>query len=78
MNNPYPPLKQLIADLVKRTPPPIEFDMPEAYRSNRCAHRGENELMIHLLNNPTPLLPWRIANREKHDADMTTFCHSVR
>jgi hypothetical protein len=72
MNNPYPPLKRLIADLVKRTPPPIEFEMPEAIEVN-AAHRGANELMIHLLNNPTPLLPWRIANREKHDAEMTTF-----
>ena len=46
--------------------------MPEAIEVT-AAQRGANELMIHLLNNPTPLLPWRIANREKHDADMTTF-----
>ena len=72
MNNPYPPLKQLIANLVKRTPPPIEFEMPEAIEVT-AAHRSANELMIHLLNNPTPLLPWRIANREKHDEEMTTF-----
>ena len=72
MNNPYPPLKRLIIDLVKRTPPPIEFEMPEAIEVT-AAHRGANELMIHLLNNPTPLLPWRITNREKHDAEMTTF-----
>ena len=72
MNNPYPPLKLLITDLVKRTPSPIEFEMPEAIEVT-AAHRGTNELMIHLLNNPTPLLPWRIANREKHDAEMTTF-----
>ena len=72
MNNPYPPLKRLITDLVKRTPPPIEFEMPEAIEAT-AAHRGTNELMIHLLNNPTPLLPWRIADREKHDAEMTTF-----
>ena len=72
MNNPYPPLKRLIADLVKRTPPPIEFEMPEAIEVT-AAHRGANELMIHLLNNPIPLLPWRITNREKHDAEMTTF-----
>ncbi len=72
MNNPYPPLKQLIANLVKRTPPPIEFEMPEAIEVT-AAHRSVNELMIHLLNNPTPLLPWRIADREKHDEEMTTF-----
>jgi hypothetical protein len=72
MNNPYPPLKRLIADLVKRTLPPIEFEMPEAIEVT-AAHRGANEVMIHLLNNPTPLLPWRIANREKHDEEMTTF-----
>ena len=72
MNNPYPPLKRLITDLVKRTPLPIEFEMPEAIEVT-AAHRGANELMIHLLNNPIPLLPWRIANREKHDAEMTTF-----
>lgn len=72
MNNPYPPLKQLIANLVQRTTPPIQFEMPEAIEVT-AAHRGANELMIHLLNNPTPLLPWRIANREKHDAEMTTF-----
>ena len=34
--------------------------------------------MIHLLNNPIPLLPWRIANREKHDAEMTTFFGTPR
>ena len=72
MNNPYPPLKRLIADLVKRTLPPIEFEMPEAIEVT-AAHRGANEVMIHLLNNPTPLLPWRIANCEKHDEEMTTF-----
>ena len=72
MNNPYPPLKRLIVDLAKRTPPPIEFEMPEAIEVT-AAHRGANELMIHLLNNPIPLLPWRITNREKHDAEMTTF-----
>ena len=72
MNNPYPPLKRLVANLVKRRPPPIEFEMPEAIEVT-AAHRGANEVMIHLLNNPTPLLPWRIANREKHDEEMTTF-----
>ena len=72
MNNPYPPLKQLIADLVKRTTPPIEFEMPEAIEMT-AAHRGADELMIHLLNNPTPLLPWCIANRKQNDEEMTTF-----
>lgn len=72
MNNPYPPLKRLIADLVRRTPPPIEFEMPEAIEIT-ASHRGANEVMIHLLNNPTPLLPWRIANRKQNDEETTTF-----
>ena len=32
--------------------------------------------MIHLINNPTPLLPWRINNREdaaRYREDITTF-----
>ena len=46
--------------------------MPEAIEMT-ASHRGANALMIHLLNNPTPLLPWRIANRKQNDEETTTF-----
>ena len=58
LNNPYPPLKRFIARLVQRTNPPLEIEAPEAIEVT-AAIRDSGELMIHLVNNPTPLLPWR-------------------
>ena len=58
LNNPYPPLKRFIARLVQRTNPPLVIEAPEAIEVT-AAIRDSGELMIHLLNNPTPLLPWR-------------------
>ena len=33
--------------------------------------------MIHFENNPTPLLPWRVENRDSYEQDITTF-HWIR
>lgn len=55
--NPYPPLRRFIARLVRLTPPPIEVDAPRAIEVT-AAMRPSGELMIHLLNNPTPQTPF--------------------
>ena len=68
MNNPYPPLKRFVDYLVKKMRSPIEIKAPEAIEVT-AAHRSSRELMIHLVNNPTPLLPWRTGDNQ----DMTTF-----
>ena len=72
MNNPYPPLKRFLAHLVKRKKPPLEIEAPEAIEVT-AAHRNCGELMLHLINNPTPLLPWRSADNPWVGQDMTTF-----
>ena len=72
MHNPYPPLKRFVARLVRTALPPIEFEAPEALQVT-AAYRSPDELMIHLVNNPTPLLPWRISNIDKYNKDMNTF-----
>ena len=75
MNNPYPPLKRFVANLVKRTKPPVEIEAPEAIEAT-AAIRPSGELMVHLVNNPTPLLPWRIrdhADAAEQREHMTSF-----
>ena len=72
MNNPYPPLKRFLAHLLRRTGPPVEIDAPEAIEAT-AARRPSGELMIHLVNNPTPLLPWRIGEDPRAGRDMTTY-----
>ena len=75
MNSPYPPLMRFVVGLVKQTPPPVEIEAPQTLEVT-MAHRPSGELMIHLINNPTPLIPWRIANDEDMDRlgpDMSAF-----
>ena len=75
MNNPYPPLKWFVANLVKRTKPPVEIEAPEAIEAT-AAIRPSGELMVHLVNNPTPLLPWEIrdhADAAEQREHMTSF-----
>ena len=72
MNNPYPPLKRFLAHLLRRTRPPIEVDAPEAIEAT-ASRRPSGELMVHLVNNPTPLLPWRIGEDSRAGRDMTTY-----
>ena len=57
VHNPYPPLKRFVANLVLRTRPPIEVEAPRAIEVS-AATRGPGELMVHLLNNPTPWVPF--------------------
>ena len=67
MSNPYPPLKRFVVSLVKRTQPPFEIEGPEALDVT-AAQRPSGEWMIHLINNPAPLIPWRLYSQE--DADL--------
>ncbi|MBM3801135.1 MAG: hypothetical protein FJW26_02360 [Acidimicrobiia bacterium] len=57
IHNPYPPLKRLVAQLVRRTKPPIEIEAPRAIEVT-AALRGPREMVIHLVNNPAPSLPF--------------------
>ena len=49
----------LLANLVGRTPSPIQVDAPQAIEVT-AAMRPSGELMIHLLNNPSPPYPPQI------------------
>jgi hypothetical protein len=49
-------LKRFVAHLVGRTQAPIEVDGPRVIEVT-AALRSPKELMIHLLNNPTPVVP---------------------
>ena len=63
MNNPYPPLKRFVSNLVRRTPPPIDIDAPQCIEAT-AVMRNPDQLMVHLLNNPTPMIPMDIVERE--------------
>jgi hypothetical protein len=56
MQNPYLPLQRFVSHLVGRTRAPVEVDAPEAIEAT-AARRGAGELMVHLLNDPTPIVP---------------------
>ena len=68
LQNPYPPLKRFVARLVRKTQPPIEVEAPQAIEVT-AARRAPNELMVHLLNNPTPMVPMEMT---EHDS-ITNF-----
>ena len=53
--NPYPPLKRWVADLVRRTVPPIEVEAPKAIEVTAVL-QGDGRLLVHLINNPTPFI----------------------
>ncbi len=72
MNSPYPPLRRFVARLVKGDDPPLAVEAPEAIEMT-AAFRPSGELMIHLLNNPVTLLPWRVADRDQYDDLQATF-----
>ena len=63
LNSPYPPLKRFVASLVNGTEPPLTVKAPEAIEMV-AARRGPGELVVHLLNNPTPVLPWDVATTD--------------
>src|SRR2546423_278808 len=54
---PCPPLKRFVSHLVSRTRPPIEVEAPKVIEVT-AALRNPRQLVIHLLNNPTPLIPF--------------------
>ena len=62
----------MISELVGRSPSPLVVEAPEQIEMT-AALRPSGELMIHLLNNPTPLLPWHVADRKKYSELHTTF-----
>ena len=61
--SPYPPLRRFVAGLVSETEPPLSITAPEALEMV-ATWRRPGELMVHLLNNPTPVLPWGVATTE--------------
>jgi hypothetical protein len=63
IHNPYPPLKRFIAHLVRRTKPPLDVEAPKAIEVT-AALRSSKELMVHLLNNPMPTLPFGTRNED--------------
>ncbi len=63
IHNPYPPLKRFIAHLVRRTKPPLDVEAPRAIEVT-AALRSSKELMVHLLNNPMPILPFGTRNED--------------
>ena len=63
LSSPYPPLKRFVASLVNGTEPPLTVTAPEAIEMV-VARRGSGEIMVHLLNNPTPVLPWDVATTD--------------
>ncbi len=62
MHNPFPLLQRFISRLVARTESPIEVTAPEAIEIT-AAMRGPKEVMVHLLNDPTPLVPMLMTER---------------
>ena len=72
MNSPYPPLRRLTAELVGHSQSPLVVEAPEQIEMT-AALRASGELMIHLVNNPTPLLPWQVKDRKKYDELHTTY-----
>ena len=73
MNSPYPQLRRFVAHLVGCTPAPIEVEAPEVIEMT-AAYRPSGELMIHLLNNPVGVVPWKIeGTREDYDETQGLF-----
>ncbi len=72
MNTPYPQLRRFINYLVGLTPSPIEVEAPECIEMT-AAYRDSGELMIHLLNNPVPVLPWHINDKKEYEEQQSTF-----
>ena len=72
MNSPYPPLRRLTAELVGRSQSPLAVEAPEQIEMTAALHPS-GELMIHLVNNPTPLLPWKVKDRNEYDELHTTY-----
>ena len=73
--NAYPGLKRFIANLVTNVPPPIDVTAPQAIEIT-AATVGDDLLMVHLLNHPTPMLPPAIFDEAEGPAassDVTTF-----
>ncbi len=56
VRNPYPVAQRFVANLVQRTPPPLRVQAPEAIEVT-ANHHSQKELVVHLLNNPTPIVP---------------------
>ncbi len=52
-HNPYPPLRRFVANLTRKTIPPLEVTAPKVIEMS-ASRQGPDCLTIHLLNNPTP------------------------
>ena len=81
MTSPYPPLRRLVAELVGRAPAPLVLEAPEAVEMN-AAWKDPGQLMVHLVNNPMPMVPWRIdpevhPDHSSYEQERTTFHYTA-
>ncbi|MSP14935.1 MAG: hypothetical protein EXR62_18500 [Chloroflexi bacterium] len=63
--NPLPQLKRFVAYLVGSAPPPIEVVAPKCIETHAWM-RDEHTLIVYLLNNPAPFLPWDMPRWQRH------------
>ena len=64
LENPNPPLKRFVAGLVRRARPPVEVDGPGAIEVT-ALRRRPGEIVLHLVNNPTPLTPLTMSQEDQ-------------
>ncbi len=62
--NPLPQLKQLLAYLARSAQPAIEVQAPQVIDVTAYL-RKKDQLMVHLLNNPIPLVPWNTSRADR-------------
>ncbi len=62
--DPLSQLKRLMDYLVRTATPALEVEAPEVIDAT-AFRRKPGQLMIHLLNNPLPLLPWSISREDR-------------
>ena len=80
--NPYPPLKRFVAELVRRTRPPIEIEAPSAIEVSALlrarggtARGGPDEWVIHLVNYAIPF--FRHAYSEEFHKTVRTYFYNL-
>ena len=62
--NPLPQLRQLLAQLARTVPPALEVVAPPVIDVTAQLRRP-GQLMVHLLNNPLPLVPWNTSREDR-------------
>ncbi len=62
--SPLPQLKRFISHLARMAEPSIELEAPRVIELS-AFNRKPGQLMIHLLNNPLPFVPWRTSRADR-------------